>query len=187
MKRTWMIISLVAIVLTACSPTPTSEPSAYPMESPYTVPTTVDAYPGPSGTDVSEVLPGACDVGKPCEWPTSEVKTPDYSPLPADKNLTRADAHISDMDVVLSQTEPVQGILQISGELPNPCYSLRAEVSEPDADQVINVDIYTVVDPNAICAQVIKPYAKNIELGVLPAGKYSVKVNGTLVGEIMLP
>ena len=183
-----MVLILMAFVLAACSPTAAPNPSAYPAETPFSVPTEVgETYPAPGGTGVVEVLPGACDVNKPCEAPTDGAPTPDYLPLPDDKNLTRGNANISDMEVVLSMVEPVQGILQISGELPTPCHQLRADISTPDADKVINVEIYTLVDPNTMCTQVIKPFSKEIKLGVLPAGKYTVKVNGELVGQIMLP
>jgi hypothetical protein len=63
-------------------------------------------------------------------------------------------------------------------ELPTPCHQVRATVGEPDANQNIAVEVYAVVDPNTICAQVISQQEVRLSLGSLTSGTYHVLVNG---------
>ena len=105
------------------------------------------------------------------------------APQPSDSNLTRGNVFIQSMDMLIRESYPPQISLNIAGELPTPCHQLRAEINEPDAENRINVDIYTVVDPNLMCTQVLKPFEASINLGTFPTGHYSVWVNGESAGE----
>jgi hypothetical protein len=78
---------------------------------------------------------------------------------------------------------PPQFMLSLKGNLPTPCHQLRVNVNPPDADNKIMVDVYTVSNPDMICAQVLQPFSETIELGTFPGGHYSVCVNGQLAGE----
>jgi hypothetical protein len=74
------------------------------------------------------------------------------------------------------------------GSLPTPCHALRVAVAPPDADNHIAVDVYTVVDPNQICTQVLAELDETIPLGsfpteTYPSGTYTVIVNGETAGE----
>jgi hypothetical protein len=84
---------------------------------------------------------------------------------------------------LIRESYPPQITLSLQGNLPTPCHNLRAKISEPDAENKINVEVYTVVDPNMMCTQVLKPFQETVELGTFPNGHYSVFVNGELVGE----
>lgn len=106
-----------------------------------------------------------------------------YAPQPSDTNLSRGNVFIEEKGLVIRESYPPQIALNISGNLPNPCHELRAVISEPDAEKKISVEVYTVVDPNVMCTQVLKPFTENIELGTFPSGHYSVWVNGELAGE----
>jgi hypothetical protein len=106
-----------------------------------------------------------------------------YVPQPDDANLTRETLFIEEFGLLIRESYPPQIALGISGNLPTPCHQLRAAISEPDAENKINVEVYTVVDPNMMCTQVLKPFSETIELGTFPSGHYSVWVNGQLAGE----
>lgn len=156
---------LVAALLAACGPTSARTPGP---ESPATSPVTLD-----SPTSNPFVA----------ENPREEPLAMPYAPRPGDANLTRGNIFVEEKGLVIRESYPPQIALGISGNLPTPCHEIRAEISEPDAENKINVDVYSVVDPNMICTQVLKPFMENIELGTYPGGHYSVWLNGEMVGE----
>jgi len=106
-----------------------------------------------------------------------------YAPQPDEIKLSRGNIFIEEKGLLIRESYPPQIALEISGNLPTPCNLLRAVIAEPDAENKINVDVYTVVDPNMMCTQVLKPFSENMELGTFPSGHYSVWVNGELAGE----
>lgn len=115
--------------------------------------------------------------------PAEEPPAMSYAPQPEDVNLSRGEIFIEEKGLLIRESYPPQIALGISGNLPTPCHELRAVISEPDAENRINVELYTVVDPNMMCTQVLKPFMENIELGTFPSGHYSVYINGELAGE----
>ena len=145
---------LFVLLVAACSPTVTRTPD---LDSPVTSP--------PAGIQTEE----------PSAMP--------YAPQPNDANFVRELIFIEELGLLIRESYPPQIALGISGNLPTPCHQLRAVISAPDAENKINVDVYTVVDPNLMCAQVLKPFSETIELGTFPSGHYSVWVNDQLAGE----
>jgi hypothetical protein len=87
---------------------------------------------------------------------------------------------------VLRESYPVQAVLLIRGSLPTPCHELKVEVSSPDTQNRIWVDVYSVSDPSQVCNQVLEPFEETAELGRFTQGTFSVWVNGEPVGEIEL-
>jgi hypothetical protein len=90
---------------------------------------------------------------------------------------------IEEKGVLVRESYPPQISLTVSGNLPTPCNELRLQVDEPDEKNNIQVDAYSVTDPNMMCTQVLKPFQASIDLGTFPSGHYSVYVNGELAGE----
>ena len=114
--------------------------------------------------------------------PANEPPANPLAPKPSDGNLTRGNVFIQESGLVIRESYPPQISLVVSGELPTPCHELRVEVSVPDAENKIMIDLYTVVDPDMVCIQVLKPFQENIDLGTFPGGHYTVWVNGEMVG-----
>lgn len=115
--------------------------------------------------------------------PTSEPQTDPYAPKPQDARLERGEVFINEASLLIRESYPPQISLAISGELPTPCHELRAAMAAPDQEGKIVVDVYSVVDPEILCTQVLKPFDAQIELGTFPSGHYSVWVKGELAGE----
>ena len=153
MKR--RITILLTLLLAACAPTTIITPG---LDAPVTSP------PADSPTEGSSAMPA-------------------YAPQPNDTSLERGIAFVEEMGLLIRESYPPQIALGISGNVPTPCHQLRAAISAPDAENKINVAVYTVVDPNMLCAEVLKPFSETIELGTFPGGHYSVWVNETLAGE----
>jgi hypothetical protein len=114
---------------------------------------------------------------------TNEPNVRPFSPQPGDADLTRGNIYINESSLVIRESYPPQISLSISGDLPTPCNQLRAEVSPPDQENNIKMDVYTVIDPDKVCIQVLEPFEENIDLGTFPTGHYAVWVNGEKVGE----
>ncbi len=108
-----------------------------------------------------------------------------YEPQPGDENLRRDQVFLdmanSRFSTSATPTTQVQVLLQ--GDLPDPCHALRVVVPPPDANNVINLDVYSLVDPGTACITVLEPFSAEIPLGSYPDGDYKVMVNGERLGE----
>jgi hypothetical protein len=135
-------------------------------------------------TDVPGTLsPDTAVTNPPAETPLQQPVNHPYAPQPADSSLTRGEVFIEEKGLLVRESYPPQISLSMSGNLPTPCHELRVQVGEPDEKNNIQVEAYTVVDPNMMCTQVLKPFQASIDLGTFPGGHYSVYVNGELAGE----
>ena len=115
--------------------------------------------------------------------PTNEAPANSLEPKPGDENLTRGNVFIQEYGLMIRESFPPQVSLTFSGELPTPCHQLRALVRAPDEENKIIAEIYSVVDPNMMCTQVLKPFQANMDLGAFPTGHYTVWINGEMAGE----
>ena len=104
-------------------------------------------------------------------------------PLPDEDKMVRGEVTVSSSELLIMESYPLQIDLAVEGTLPTPCHQLRASVQEPDPENIINVELYSLVDPNLICAQVLQVFEENIPLGSYPDGSYTVYLNGEWVGE----
>jgi len=155
MKKRLITVLLLASLTAACVPTPTEVPI-------------------PDSPSISPITTGL---------PTEALPAMPYAPQPGDANLSRENIFIDEMGLLIRESYPPQVSLSISGNLPTPCHALRAEINAPDAENKINLNVYSVVDPNMLCAQMLKPFQENIGLETYPPGHYTVWVNGELAGE----
>jgi hypothetical protein len=156
-KQTLVSVSAALLLLAACAPAEGS--GAPPPDTVVTSPATSDP--------ITSVTP----------------LPPVYEPKPGDANLQQSQISIGQATIVLRESYPVQVAVELKGELPTPCHQLRAVVSLPDVDNKIEVEAYSVVNPQVNCTQVVKPFQQLIELGTFPSGHYTVWVNGLQVGE----
>lgn len=143
--------------------------------------------PMPSQSPVPEpnTLPPDAPVTSPPQQGLPPRETPDmpFAPKPDDINLSRGIVFINESGLLIRESFPPQITLSLSGDLPTPCHELRVNVQEPDSENIINVEVYSVVDPDLACIQVLEPVQANIDLGTFPGGHYAVRVNGDMLGE----
>ena len=141
--------------------------------------------PAPEAPVTSNTLPPDTAVTSPPggTMPTNEAPANPLAPKPGDENLTRGNVFIQEYGLMIRESFPPQVSLAFSGELPTPCHELRAVVSAPDEENKIVAEVYSVVDPNMICTQVLKPFQANMDLGTFPTGHYTVWINGEMAGE----
>jgi hypothetical protein len=114
---------------------------------------------------------------------TNEPRMNPFAPKSGDEQLTHGMVFINEISLLIRESYPPQIAIPVSGDLPTPCHALRAVIAQPNQENKIMIDMYSVVDPNKVCAQVLEPFEAQIELGTFPTGHYSVWVNGQLAGE----
>lgn len=153
MKNLFLTLTVLTLIFSACAPA-TNEPDA--NDSPVSQP----------GDGESPASPSA-----------------DYLPRPEDSDFVRGPAYIDSTDLLTLESFPLQFTLNVKGTLPTPCSALRVAVSEPDAENKVAVEIYSVAAADAICAAVLEPFEVNISLGSFPEGNYTLWVNGEMIAE----
>jgi len=113
-----------------------------------------------------------------------EFGTP-YDPQPGDDQLTRGEVTLdmatSQLIVTKGETTEASAVLQ--GDLPDNCHQLRIVFTPADDQNKINLEAYSLYDPQTTCTALIQPFQVIYPLGNFPRGHYSVYVNGQLLAE----
>lgn len=192
-----IVFLLVGWSLLACTSPKPSTPTGAPINIPVIGDSSaVDAYPEP-GIPIDQSGAGAypmpslktpgtdAEPVSPYPLPGGPMPVSGYEPAAEDRNLSRGEAFIDleDSDLILMESYPLQVNLILRGDLPTSCHRLRVVVAPPDAERRIQVEVYSVVDPQLICTQALQPFEATIPLGSFSGAKYSVYVNGALLGE----
>jgi len=164
-----LITILFMIFLAACSVNPDE-----PMENP-TTPALNSTEPVLFPTDR---LPGSQPVTN--ETPVIEDS---YQPREDDSSLDQGSVYLDSSEILTLESYPLQFTLHLKGSLPTPCHQLRVTVQQPDAQNVIQIDVYSVVKSEQICTQVLEPFEVSVPLGSFPSGKYTVRINGEVIAE----
>lgn len=170
---------LCSLFLFACAPA--AEPPA-PATPPPTAAGTQTPDRSPTNTS-----PPDQPVTSPPEPGEADDSDEPYAPQPGDGALQSGPVFIETQDVLTLESFPPQFVLRLTGALPTPCHRLRIRIDPPDAGGQLKVRVYSLVDPNAICAQVLQSFEASMPLRGLEAGKYSVAVNDAPVAEIAVP
>jgi len=108
-----------------------------------------------------------------------------YAPQPGDEKLTRGEVNIDlNLSSLMTLTNPASEVaVVLQGNLPDPCHQLRIMLTPANSENKINLDVYSVFDPQSVCIMVIKPFEVTVPLGMDLSGHYSVYVNGQLLSE----
>jgi hypothetical protein len=99
----------------------------------------------------------------------------------------RGNVFIDQTNLLTMESYPPQFLLQISGNLPDPCHELGVVVNEPDAENRIFVEAFSIADPEAMCIQVLQPFQENVNLGSFPDGEYTLFLNGEEIVKFSTP
>lgn len=87
---------------------------------------------------------------------------------------------ITDVQVLIAESFPVQVLLQITGYQPDGC-TFPVQIDHIVEGRTVTVDIYRVLPIDIMCAAVIVDYNETLNLGSLPAGRYTFIVNEVVV------
>lgn len=153
MKKTFFLLTIFIFAISACAPASGDDTVSYPEPS----------YPNPVDS--------------------TQPQSDSYAPKPEDASLTRGQAYVDSSQLLTLESFPPQFMLNLKGNLPTPCHQLRIAVSPPDAENKVNVEVYSVSNPDKICVQVLAPFEVNYSLGSFPSGTYSLWVNGVKIAD----
>lgn len=151
---------------------PYSYPSSYPNSSPSCAPFPLDAG------ESAQAYPSLAQTAQP-----ADPNNP-HAPLPEDAKLESDTAYLDSSELQTVSTFPPEYLLVLSGSLPTPCHALRVKIDPPDEKNNLNIEVYSVADPNMVCAQVIQSFEASIPLKNLIPGRYVVWLNGEKIAEI---
>ena len=156
MKKLLPVLMVVVFSLNACKPV---------MNQPVTVTDQPTAF---SKTATPQVI---------------QIDEPSPIPTVLDLNSVRGNVYLDSTELLAKESSPKQFTLVLKGNLPTPCDQLQVKASQPDAENKVTVDVYSVTQPDKMCAQVLEPFEENFSLGSFPAGHYTLWVNGKKVAE----
>src|SRR5512142_2146984 len=107
-----------------------------------------------------------------------------YAPQPGDSAKLRGDIRVDSASVHLAESNPPQLILDVAYFQPTPCYDLRVEPQQPDAQNQIKVSAYAVTEKDKACTlmALATPLHASLNLGRVPKGTYTVWLNGQQIG-----
>ncbi len=128
-------------------------------------------------------LLAACTPGPATPTPEVPPLRHPWAPQPGDSSLERGPAYLDSTEMAALMSYPVQFVLVLKGNLPTPCHSLRVAASDPDPDNRIAIEVYSLIDPNQVCVQVLEPFEASVPLGSFPAGHYVLMINGEQAAE----
>jgi len=188
-KKIPVIVVILSVLLGACqanqSTVHSETPAAYPAPGDMSD-VQEPAYPSPQDMPIAQetIYPYPVTGDEPASSPLE----PTFAPQAGDENLATGTVYpdLKASEILLLESYPVQVNLVLRGDLPTPCNQLRVKVAEPDAENRIQVEAYSVLDPNSICTQVLEPFEAQVALGSFTSGKYTVYVNGKFLGEFTI-
>jgi hypothetical protein len=192
-------ILIITVLMASCAsattqPVVTENPSVSPTQVAAQTPAnTSPAYPAPDNTTPAYPAPGnSITIPPSSAYPgpggsgsgTSAIPASGYEPQPGDENLKRdmVNLDMNASQVVVTASEPAQAEAVLSGTMPDPCHNLRVVVTPADTRNTINIDLYSVVDPNTMCITTVDTFNALIPLGSYSSGEYTVNVNGQKLG-----
>jgi len=167
---------LVMVFLAACG-TPSPTPTATADEPNTFLPSVIsgnESYPEPQ--------PGDQTVSNHNPYPAPPSG---FEPQASDNQLAQGKAfvEIADSSLQIMESYPIQVSVQIRGNLPTPCNQLRVVVNQPDPQNRIHLEVYSVVEKGKICTDALEPFDVAIPIGSFADGKFSVWVNGERLGD----
>jgi len=97
---------------------------------------------------------------------------------PTAPGAVRGPVYIDSVDLLQLESWPVQVRALVKGSLPTPCHRLAWDLSGPDAQGRITLDVYSTIDADAACIQVLEPFEQSIDVGSYTSGSFVLVVNG---------
>jgi hypothetical protein len=104
---------------------------------------------------------------------------PSATTAPDGGGVVAGEFFIESLDVRVAESFPVQLFLDVEGNAPTPCHEVVWDVEEAEGER--RVTIWTEVDPDIVCIQVLESHTFTIPLGAAPDLPVDVWVNGELI------
>ncbi|NOT04356.1 MAG: hypothetical protein HOP27_07120 [Anaerolineales bacterium] len=107
-----------------------------------------------------------------------------YAPQVEDLSKQQAGVILTSLNLSeRSDLNPIRAELNILGSMPSVCNELRVKFNPPDETYKVDIEIYSLVNPNVNCDNVFQQFKTTILLGLYSQGQYTVWVNDAYVGD----
>lgn len=126
------------------------------------------------GVSASTPTPESADVGAGQNPPETGPSDPESG----GGVLVEAGVFIDSVEVEVQEGDLPQVNLVVQGSLPTPCHQFAHQPEQPDSEGRINVRIFSLLDAQAECTQMLQPFEQTINLGMFPPGSYTILING---------
>ncbi|MDH4119811.1 MAG: hypothetical protein OEW30_20705 [Acidimicrobiia bacterium] len=113
--------------------------------------------------------------------PAAETTLPTTPSKPSLTGSIEGPFFVSGANVTLLESFPVQVRLEVSGQVPNPCYAPTWTVE--DDGETLAIALSSVAPTDKICAEVLQEVEIVIPLGDWSDAQRTVTLNGETVGE----
>jgi hypothetical protein len=94
--------------------------------------------------------------------------------------------YVEATEIIQLESYPVQVLLRVDGQLPDPCHEAVWSVSDPDVQGRIDVALHSEAPEGLACIQVLKQVTLRIPIGSFRDGSYSIWLNDEKIGEFSL-
>ena len=116
---------------------------------------------------------------------TSTSAPPEPFPPQATEGTFRSPTNITNVEVIVMESFPMQVSLHITGEHPDGC-DFPAMVEQAREDNTVKLEIYREVPLTVMCPMVLLPYDETIKLdGTFEPGDYVFQVNDFVVQQTL--
>lgn len=137
-------------------------------------------------------ISGCIPIPTPTPTPTSAPPyriTPDKNPFePQLEDVSRQVATVIITSVVFSEQyeyNPPRAAIRFVGNMPSVCNELRIDISEPDKEYNVFIEVYSLINPDVQCDNVFQQFEASVLMGTYSPGRYYVWVNGALAGDFV--
>lgn len=109
-----------------------------------------------------------------------------YAPQTGDTGWKRGEVILTSTNLSeRSDLTPIQNEFRALGSMPNTCSKLRIIVNPPNDTFQIFIEIYSVTGPKLKCNNVFQQFDATVLLGIYSAGRYTIWVNDSYVGDFV--
>lgn len=109
-------------------------------------------------------------VEPPCEGEDCETGSAPGEPT--------GPAFVGRVEITVRGSDPALVSVLIEGSLPTPCHALAWDMKGPAPDGSVILEVYSLVDPDVMCAAVLQEFSETIELGEFASGSYRLVLHG---------
>lgn len=126
------------------------------------------------------LLVAGCGLLGETEEPTPAATNTPPPTTVADQEPQETQVSVESLEILLLESFPVQVNVIVSGNLPNGCSTLNEPRPRREGNTFV-INLVATQLPDEVCTQALVPFDQVIPLDVagLPAGTYTVSVNGT--------
>jgi hypothetical protein len=189
-RKSIILLSILSLALGSCASQTSSPQMVVTASSLPTTPmaNTTNTYPAPV---IATQSPTLSNYPAPISSPTpstgiAAIPSSDYAPQPGDDQLKRDVIYLdlASSQLVVMGNETVKVIAMLTGKLPDVKHVLRVVVEPLNAQDIINIEAYSLVQPGETANQAQTPFRAEIPLGTYSSGQYTVLVNGEELGQL---